>query len=154
MALASLLVRWFCAANPIELPPGASPTTDWRVLLFSAACGILSSMLFAAFPAWRGTRVYPNTALKSNAPSVGTASLRATSSLVVIQIALSMVLLAGAVLVSDSLWKLTSENLGYRTDHLFTARIDLPQGIMYASPSPALSICGSPAVSTENYPRS
>lgn len=61
------------------------------------------------------------------------ASLRATSSLVVIQIALSMVLLAGAMLVSESLWKLTSENLGYRTDHLFTARIDLPQDT-YTSP--------------------
>ena len=57
----------------------------------------------------------------------GAASLRATSSLVVTQVALSMVLLAVAVLVSESLWKLMSENLGYRTDHLFTARIDLPQ---------------------------
>jgi hypothetical protein len=36
--------------------------------------------------------------------------------------------------IMHSLWKLTSENLGYRTDHLFTARIDLPQGTMYASP--------------------
>jgi hypothetical protein len=45
-----------------------------------------------------------------------------------------MVLLAGTVLVSESLWKLTSENLGYRTDHLFTARIDLSQDT-YASPS-------------------
>jgi putative ABC transport system permease protein len=45
-----------------------------------------------------------------------------------------MMLLAGAVLISESLWKLTSENLGYRTDHLFTARIDLPQDT-YASPS-------------------
>ena len=62
------------------------------------------------------------------------ASLRATSSLVVIQVALSMVLLAGAVPVSESLWKLTSEDLGYHTDHLFTARIDLPQDT-YASPT-------------------
>lgn len=58
---------------------------------------------------------------------MATASLRATSALVIIQVAASMVLLAGAVLVSESLWKLASENLGYRTDHLFTARIDLPQ---------------------------
>ena len=39
------------------------------------------------------------------------------------------------VLVSESLWKLTSENLGYRTDHLFMARIDLPQDARYASPA-------------------
>ena len=133
LAVAGLLIQWFRAANPIELPPGAGLSVDWRVLLFSAVCGIVSSIVFALFPAWRGMRVDPNTALKSSAPSVAAASLRATSSLVVVQVALSMVLLAGAVLVSESLWKLTSENLGYRTDHLFTARIDLPQDT-YASP--------------------
>ena len=57
LALAGLLIRWFRAANPIELPPGASLSIDWRVLLFSAACGIVSSVIFAVFPAWRGTRV-------------------------------------------------------------------------------------------------
>jgi len=134
LALAGLLIQWFRAVNPIELPPGTSLSIDWRVLLFSAACGIVSSITFALFPAWRGTRINPNTALKSSAPSVAAASLRATSSLVVIQVALSMVLLASAALVSESLWKLTSENLGYRTDQLVTARIDLPQDT-YASPS-------------------
>jgi putative ABC transport system permease protein len=134
LALAGLLIQWFRAANPIELPPGADLSIDWHVLLFSAVGGIVSSIIFALFPAWRGMRVDPSAALKSSAPSVAAASLRATSSLVVIQVALSMVLLAGAVLVSESLWKLTSENLGYRSDHLFTARIDLPQDT-YASPS-------------------
>lgn len=133
LALAGLLIRWFRAANPIELPPGAGLSVDWRVLLFSAACGIVSSILFATFPAWRATRIDPNIALKSSAPGVAAASLRATSSLVVIQVALSMVLLAGAVLVLESLWKLTRENLGYRTDHLFTARIELPEDAGYAS---------------------
>ena len=134
LALAGLFIQWFRAANPIELPPGAGLSIDWRVLLFSAVCGIVSSIIFALFPAWRGMRVDPNTALKSSAPSLAAASLRATSSLVVIQVALSMVLLAGAVLISESFWKLTSENLGYRTDHLLTARIDLPQDT-YASPT-------------------
>ncbi len=134
LAIAAILVQWFRAANPIELPPGAGLSIDWPVLLFTAASGIASSIVFALFPTWRGTRVDPNTALKSSAPSMATTSLRVTSSLVVIQVAASMVLLAGAVLISESLWRLTSENLGYRTDHLFTARIDLSQDI-YASPS-------------------
>src|SRR5580704_4065453 len=134
LALAGLLIQWFRAANPIELPPGAGLSIDWCVLLFTSASGIASSIVFALFPAWRGTRVDPNTALKSSAPSVAATFLRATSSLVVIQVAASMVLLAGAVLISESLWRLNSENLGYRTDHLFTARIDLPQDT-YASPT-------------------
>jgi predicted permease len=134
LALAGLLIQWFRLANPIELPPGAGLSIDLRVLLFTAVCGIVSSTIFALFPAWRGARVNPNTALKASAPSLASASLRATSFIVIVQVALSMVLLAGAVLVSESLWKLTSENLGYRTDHLFTTRIDLPQDT-YASPS-------------------
>jgi putative ABC transport system permease protein len=147
LALAGLLIRWFRAATPIELPPSASLSIDWRVLVFSTACGIVSSILFAVFPAWRGTRINPNTPLKSSAPSVAAASPRSTSSLVVMQVALSMVLLAGAVLVSESLWKLTSENLGYRTDHLFTARIDLPRNSLLA-----LSIHRPPTISTECDP--
>ena len=139
LALAGLLIQWFRAANPIELPPGAAPSIDWRVLLFSAACGIISSIIFALFPAWRGMRIDPNIALKTSAPSAAAASLRTTSSLVVIQVALSMLLLAGAVLVSESLFKLTNENLGYRTDHLFTARIDLPENT-YASPSARIRV--------------
>ena len=43
LALAGLLIRWFCAANPIELPPGAGVSLDWRVLSFSTACGVVSS---------------------------------------------------------------------------------------------------------------
>ena len=138
LALAAILVQWFRAANPIELPPGAGLSIDWPVLLFTSASGIASSIVFALFPAWRGTRVDPNTALKSSAPSVAATFLRATSSLVVIQVAASMVLLAGAVLISESLWRLNSENLGYRTDHLFTARIDLPQ-----------DTCASPTARTQ-----
>lgn len=134
LALAGILIQWFRAANPIELPPGSALSIDWHVLLFSAACGIVSSIVFALFPAWRGTRIDPNIVLKTSTPGVATASLRATSSLVVIQVALSMLLLTGAVLVSESLFKLASENLGYRADHLFTARIDSPQNT-YANPS-------------------
>jgi putative ABC transport system permease protein len=141
LALAAILVQCFRAVNPIELPPGADLSIEWRVLLFTAACGIVSSIVFAFFPAWRGAHVDPNGALKTSASSIATASLRATSSLVVIQVALFMVLLAGAVLVSESLWKLTSETLGYRTDHLFTARIDLPQDT-YASPSTRSQFAG------------
>jgi hypothetical protein len=76
LALAGLLIQWFRAANPIELPPGADLSIDWHVLLFSAVCGIVSSIIFALFPAWRGMRVDPNAALKSSAPSVAAASLR------------------------------------------------------------------------------
>jgi predicted permease len=138
LAAAAMLLKWFRAANPIELPPGAIIVLDTRVLAFTAVSGIAASLLFGLFPAWRATRADVHTVLKSgslNATGAGGAQ-RATQWMVVIQVALSMILLAGAGLLSESLWKMASTNLGYRTDHLFTARIHLPQD-RYAGPDAA-----------------
>jgi putative ABC transport system permease protein len=129
LAIAWGLVACFRTANPIELPPGARITLDWRVALFASLTGMLSALAFGMFPACRGARADVNEALKIGDPSQGRSAglQRATQALVVVQIALSMVLLAGAGLLSESLWKLASTSLGYRTDHLFTARIQLPE---------------------------
>jgi putative ABC transport system permease protein len=129
LAFAWGLLEWFRAANPIELPPGARIAPDWRVLVFAALSGIFSSIVFGVLPAWRGARTDVNTALKSGDSNQGQGGgfQRAAQALVVAQVALSMVLLAGAGLLSESLWKLASANLGYRTEHLFTARINLPE---------------------------
>jgi predicted permease len=128
VALATGLLRWFRAAAPIELPPGSTIAMDWRVLLFAAVAGTFCALAFGLFPAWRGSRTDPNTALKAGGAAQGqTASTqRAARSLVVVQVALSMVLLAVAALLAESLWKLAVTDVGYRTDHLFTARLNLP----------------------------
>jgi predicted permease len=129
LSVAAVLVQWFRAANPIELPPGAVITLDWGVLLFTALSGVVSSITFALFPAWRGSRTDVNAILKSGnlGLSHAVAAQRAAQSMVVIQVGLSMTLVAGAGLLAESLWKLAAANLGYRTDHLFTARINLPE---------------------------
>ncbi len=129
LAVAALLVQWFRAANPIELPPGAGITIDSRVLLFTALSGVISSITFALFPAWRGSRTDVNAVLTSGnlGLSHGVAAQRVAQSMVVIQVGLSMALVVGAGLLAESLWKLAATNLGYRTDHLFTARINLPE---------------------------
>jgi predicted permease len=128
VALAFGLLHWFRAATPIELPPGTAVTLDWRVLLFAAAAGILSALAFGLFPAWRGSRINLNVELSAGGKGQTSAvpAQRVSHSLVVIQVALSTVLVAGAGLLTESLWKLASTPLGYRTDHLFTARVDLP----------------------------
>jgi predicted permease len=129
VALAVGLLRWFRAANPVELPPGTAITLDWRVLLFAAAAGIISALAFGLFPAWRGSRINLNVELSAGGKGQTSAvpAQRVSHSLVVIQVALSTVLVAGAGLLTESLWKLASTPLGYRTDPLFTARVDLPQ---------------------------
>jgi predicted permease len=128
LALATGLLRWFRAASPIELPPGSAIAMDWRVLLFAAMAGTFSALAFGLFPAWRGSRIDPNAALKARGAAQGqTASAQhAARTLVVVQVALSMVLLAVAGLLAESLWKLAVTDVGYRTDHLFTAQVNLP----------------------------
>jgi putative ABC transport system permease protein len=129
LVIAAVLVRWFRAANPIELPPATVITLDWGVLLFSALAGVVSSSAFALFPAWRGSRTDVDAVLRSASPALthGVAAQRAAQSMVVIQVGLSMALVAGAGLLAESLWRLAEANLGYRTDHLFTTRINLPE---------------------------
>ena len=129
IAIAAALLKWFRAATPIELPPGATITLDARVLAVTAVSGMAVSILFGVFPAWRASHANVNAVLKSAGrnPAHAGGPQRATQSMVVMQVALSMILLAGAGLLSESLWKMASANLGYRSDHVFTARIHLPQ---------------------------
>ena len=129
VALAEGLLQWFRSVNPVELPPGAIISMDVRVLLFAMFCGIASSVLFAVLPTWHNSRLNLNEVLKSGSRghSQTHAAAMATNSLVIIQAGASMVILAGAVYLSISLWNMASTNLGYRTDHLFTANIVLPE---------------------------
>jgi predicted permease len=128
VALAFVLLHWFRLSSPIVLPPGSAIAVDWGVLVFATTAGTFSALAFGLFPAWRGSRVDPNTALKAGGPAQGqTASAqRASRTLVVVQVALSMALLVVAGLLSESLWKMTATDVGYRTDHLFTAQVNLP----------------------------
>jgi len=129
VALAIGLLRWFHAASPVELPPGAVISLDWRVLLFSSAAGIVSALVFGLFPSWRGTRIDLNAELSAGGKGQSSAAStqQASRLLVVVQVALSMALVAGAGLLAESLWKLASTQPGYRTDRLFTARVNLPE---------------------------
>jgi len=125
--LAAALLAWFRAVNPVELPPGNEVALDWRVLLFSAAIGIAASLVFGVLPAWRSSRTDPVTSLRGgpNQTAYGPAQ-RAAQILVVVQVALSMVLLSETGLLIESLVKLTKTPLGYRTDHVLTAWVNLP----------------------------
>ncbi|HLJ78036.1 MAG TPA: ABC transporter permease [Acidobacteriaceae bacterium] len=128
VALAAALLRWFVAVSPIPLPPGAVLAVDWRVLLFAAAAGMLCLMLFGLAPARHASGTDPNAALKTGgAAGVTRAALRNMQALVVVQVALSMMLVASAGLLAKSLWNLVATNVGYRTEHVFSAEIYRPK---------------------------
>jgi predicted permease len=89
---------------------------DWRVLLFAAAAGIATCIVFGTLPALRSTHAEPLASLKSGARGVVGNRERfvVQRAMVMTQIAVSMVLLAGALLFVRSYRNLMTLNPGIR----------------------------------------
>src|SRR5436309_7881173 len=107
---------------PFTLPSEADFRLNLPVLFFSLAASLLCGVLFGCAPAWQTVRLNLSDTLKesgrSASSSVGRQGLRRT--LVVIEFALALTLLAGAGLVIHSFWKLSRVDLGFRQDHILT----------------------------------
>ena len=108
-------------------------TLDWRVLGFAALVAALTCVLFGLTPALRATRIEPGAAMKASGRGLtsggGRFSLR--RALVVVQVALSLVLVAGALLFSRSLNKLMAVDAGFRQEGILIAgagyrQLDVP----------------------------
>lgn len=108
--------------NPlfIELAP------DWRVLAFTAGLAILTCILFGLTPALRATQTHPATAMKSAGRGLTADRQRfgLRRVLVVSQVALSLVLLVGALLFVRSLRNLLTLDAGFQRDGLLVTGID------------------------------
>jgi hypothetical protein len=105
-----------------------SPSTG-RFFCSQHCSGVGSAIVFGLFPAWQASRVDLNSVLKNSERGIGASASaqRASQILVVMQIALSFMLFVGAGLLAASLWRMASTQLGYRTNHVLTASINLPQ---------------------------
>jgi predicted permease len=106
---------------PFTLPSEADIRVNLPVLFFSLAATLLAGVLFGCAPAWQTARLNLSDVLKESgrsAVSAGRHGLRRT--LVVIEFALALTLLAGAGLVIHSFWKLSRVDLGFRQDHILT----------------------------------
>ncbi len=128
IAVAVAGVAYFRGANPVELPPGNTVTVNPQVLAFTMLLAVLTGLLFGMIPAWKASRPDIDEALKqaSRGATRSVLSHRGARLLVVMEAALSLVLLAGAGLLIQSIARLGSVSLGFNPDHLLTARVDLP----------------------------
>jgi predicted permease len=123
--LSRLLVRSLdTSQNTIQL----SITTDWRVLLFATAVAMLTCVAFGTIPALRGTRVDPIASLKSGERGVagGRERFSVQRFLVVTQIAVSLVLLVGALLFVRSYRNLMTLDPGMRENGITIGRFGYP----------------------------
>jgi putative ABC transport system permease protein len=103
--------RWIARAAS-DIPRIDAVTVDIPVALFALGTGILASLLVALTPAVRQWRGFQSLHLRGRGASDDVSSLSAHASLVVVQVALSVVLLTGAALVARSLWNLLSIDTG------------------------------------------
>jgi len=90
---------------------------DWRVLLLSAGICLLATLVLGLVPAFQSRNIDLAGALKSESSGLTTARKRAwmRSGLVVFQVCLSFILLAGAVLLLESLQKIRTTSPGFST---------------------------------------
>jgi putative ABC transport system permease protein len=125
-----LLAAWgtsaLVALSPDSLPRAREIGFDWRVLMFTGGIALTTGIVFGLVPALWGPRVELTDALKEGArgSTVGGGGLR--KSLVVVEVALSVMLLVGAGLMLRSFSLLRAVNPGFRTDHALTLRVSLP----------------------------
>src|SRR5881409_330578 len=125
-AVGGIAVAYWCRnALVLAFPsPAAGIVTDfpgqidWRVLVVSVAICIGATMLFALVPAIQASHVDLSGALKTEGSGVlgGTGRSRLRSALVLVQVSLSFVLLAGTGLILQSLQRMQNTSPGFSTD--------------------------------------
>ena len=101
------------------------PQLDWRVLAFTLALSLLTGIVFGLAPAWRTTKIDLTPALKESARSSSAIHRSLLSrGLVVVQVALSLVLLVGAGLFVRTLLNLQHVNLGFNTQNVLLFEVE------------------------------
>ncbi len=128
---------------------------DWRILGFTAAVAIATAVLFGMMPALRGMRVQPNEALKAQGRGVvGDARLGLGNMLVILQVALSLVLVVAAGLFVRTFSSLATLSLGFDRHPVLVASVNAQRAQLEPADRPELfrrlleAASGVPGVAT------
>jgi predicted permease len=121
-ALVLLMTEGSLASISLDLAP------DFRVLAVTLSVAILTGIFFGLLPAWRSSREDPALLLQQNARSLGTGSGKLGKSLIVTQVALSLILLLGGGLFVRSFQRLRSVNFGFDESALLEVTLNPQPG--------------------------
>jgi putative ABC transport system permease protein len=129
LGLAYVGVRALATFAPGDIPRLDEIAVDGRVLAFTFGIAALTGLLFGLAPAASTARIQLNEVLKAaGRSSMATLrSRRLRSSLIVCEIALSVVLLIGATLMIRTFFRLQAVDPGFRPDHVLTMRVAVPE---------------------------
>jgi predicted permease len=105
-------------------PPGQSLPMDWKVLAFVAGVTLVTGVVFGIAPALRGTGMNVSSALKETSRSVVAGRSVLGKALLVVQVAISLVLLVGAGLFVQTLQNLRHVDIGFNPQNLLLFRVN------------------------------
>ncbi len=131
-ALGLILAAWLIEAAPKlagnNVPLEPNLTLHWPVFLFTFALSLGIGIAMGLYPAWQSSRTELASALKDGGRSMSGSrgQQRVRRGLVAAQVALSVLLLAGAALLLVSFNRLSHEKIGFRPDGIWVGGIGLP----------------------------
>jgi predicted permease len=124
---AIVVVKGFVAATPPSLLPRMSDVhVDWHVLLFAFGATIVTTLACGVAPSLHAAEPRLQSALTNGARTATGRHRRMRSILAGVQIALAVVLVAAAGLLIRSFANMTSVNVGFTPEHMYTIGVTLP----------------------------
>ena len=139
LGLAASVLEAVRRFGPEEVPRLGEAAVDARVLAFSVAAAVASSLLAGLFPALQGSTRQPGADLRSGGRTVAGAGVRLRRALVVAQLALAVTLLVGAGLLARSYSRLLQVDPGFDAGDVLAVRVDLPEAAYSADARVALA---------------
>lgn len=140
-AFGSLIAWWALPAVlsliPFQLPAAGQIRLNLPVMLFTSAVSVAAGVLLSVVPCWSSSRMGIHDALKRGGRQGGLTSSRnrTRTALVTGQIGLSVVLLVSALLLSESLYHLSHQELGFNPGHLTTFHLTMNSSAADSAPA-------------------
>ena len=122
------------AATPGSLPRSGEVGIDPYVLIFTLLVSIVTGVLFGLAPAFLAANANPREFLKEGARGAGGGRHRTEGVFVAVEIGLAVILLVGAGLMIQSLWRLWQVDPGFNTRNVLTTKVALSPQVMTSPP--------------------
>jgi putative ABC transport system permease protein len=128
-----LLAVWWSdllvALGKEDIPRAVHVGMDWRVLGFTLGVSLLTGLIFGLAPAFHSSKTELVESLKEGGrgTSEGGRRNRVRNVLVVVELAIAVILLVGAGLLMQSLWRLQKVNSGLQPENVLTFNVVLPE---------------------------
>jgi predicted permease len=142
-AAGQLFARWSSALIVAQMSTDASPvfldlSLDWRVLAFTTGVTVLTALLFGTVPALRAARAEPTEALAEHGRGGSGPRARLAGTIVIGQVALSLVLVVAAGLFVRTFAQLVHVPLGFEPNGVLLVSATAPRNHFEAAQLPAL----------------